>query len=117
MAGKLTIGKKMKKQTSLQKVQAGLAKGATNVYEALKPETSMLHESLYPCYVIALSRLQKLDELQKQADRLDLFNMERAIDKIMPQLGFVPEDNDRLVASFSGGWQMRISLGKILLPL
>ena len=59
--------------------------------------------------------LEKLDELQKQADRLDLFNMERAIDKIMPQLGFVPEDNDRLVASFSGGWQMRISLGKILL--
>lgn len=33
----------------------------------------------------------------------------------MPTLGFVPEDNDRLVASFSGGWQMRISLGKILL--
>ena len=59
--------------------------------------------------------LEKLDELQKKADRLDLFNMERAIDKIMLTLGFVPEDNDRLVASFSGGWQMRISLGKILL--
>ena len=59
--------------------------------------------------------LEKLAELQRQADRLDLFNMERAIDKIMPELGFVPEDNDRLVASFSGGWQMRISLGKILL--
>jgi len=59
--------------------------------------------------------LEKLDELQRAADRLDLFNMERAIDKIMPTLGFVPEDNDRLVASFSGGWQMRISLGKILL--
>ena len=59
--------------------------------------------------------LEKLDELQRKAERLDLFNMERAIDKIMPTLGFVPEDNDRLVASFSGGWQMRISLGKILL--
>jgi ATPase subunit of ABC transporter with duplicated ATPase domains len=59
--------------------------------------------------------LEKLDELQRKAERLDLFNMERAIDKIMPSLGFVPEDNDRLVASFSGGWQMRISLGKILL--
>ena len=41
--------------------------------------------------------------------------MDVAIDKIMPELGFVSEDNDRLVASFSGGWQMRISLGKILL--
>jgi ATPase subunit of ABC transporter with duplicated ATPase domains len=35
---------------------------------------------------------------------------------MMPTLGFDPErDNDRLVASFSGGWQMRIGLGKILL--
>ena len=35
---------------------------------------------------------------------------------MMPTLGFNPErDNDRLVASFSGGWQMRIGLGKILL--
>ena len=76
VAGKLTIGKKMKKQTSLQKVQAGLAKGASNVYEALKPETSMLHESLYPCYVIALSRLQKLDELQKHEDLLATDSLE-----------------------------------------
>jgi ATPase subunit of ABC transporter with duplicated ATPase domains len=38
------------------------------------------------------------------------------VDKMMPTLGFDPErDNDRLVASFSGGWQMRIGLGKILL--
>ena len=59
--------------------------------------------------------VDKLTDLQRQADRMDLFKMERAIDKIMPELGFVPEDNDRLVASFSGGWQMRISLGKILL--
>ena len=59
--------------------------------------------------------VDKLADLQRQADRMDMFKMERAIDKIMPELGFVPEDNDRLVASFSGGWQMRISLGKILL--
>jgi len=59
--------------------------------------------------------IDKQTELQRQADRMDLFKMSRAIDKIMPELGFVPEDNDRLVASFSGGWQMRISLGKILL--
>jgi ATP-binding cassette subfamily F protein 3 len=33
----------------------------------------------------------------------------------MAEMGFEPEDGDRLVSSFSGGWQMRISLGKILL--
>jgi len=59
--------------------------------------------------------VDKLNELQRQADRMDLFNMDRAIDKIMPELGFVPEDNDRVVSSFSGGWKMRITIGKILL--
>lgn len=36
---------------------------------------------------------------------------------MMPELGFGPEDNDRLVASYSGGWQMRMCLGKILLKV
>ena len=35
--------------------------------------------------------------------------------QMMPALGFSTEDNDRLVASYSGGWQMRMCLGKILL--
>ena len=30
-------------------------------------------------------------------------------------MGFQPEEGDNLVASFSGGWKMRIGLGKILL--
>jgi len=30
-------------------------------------------------------------------------------------MGFEPADGDRLVSAFSGGWQMRMSLGKILL--
>lgn len=33
------------------------------------------------------------------------------------KLGFDLEDLDRLVASFSGGWQMRIGLGKALLQV
>jgi hypothetical protein len=38
--------------------------------------------------------------------------------QMMPELGFSPtEDNDRLVASYSGGWQMRMCLGKILLKV
>jgi len=36
---------------------------------------------------------------------------------MMPELGFGPDDNDRLVASYSGGWQMRMCLGKILLKV
>jgi ATP-binding cassette subfamily F protein 3 len=37
------------------------------------------------------------------------------VEKILPELGFDSDDGDRLVSAFSGGWQMRMSLGKILL--
>ncbi|KAI5066147.1 hypothetical protein GOP47_0018771 [Adiantum capillus-veneris] len=59
--------------------------------------------------------LDDLDELQKKAQSLDLYDIDIKINKMMPELGFTQEDGERLVASFSGGWQMRMSLGKILL--
>ena len=48
--------------------------------------------------------LEKLDELQRKAERLDLFNMERAIDEIMPSR-VRSRGQRQLVASFSGRWQ------------
>lgn len=59
--------------------------------------------------------LDELDGLQRQAQAVDLYDLDVKINKMMPELGFSQEDSDRLVASFSGGWQMRMSLGKILL--
>jgi len=45
---------------------------------------------------------------------LDGYGLEAQIEKILPEMGFEPADGDRLVSAFSG-WQMRMSLGKILL--
>ncbi|XP_058179478.1 ABC transporter F family member 5 [Rhododendron vialii] len=59
--------------------------------------------------------LDEFDLLQRRAQSVDLDQVDVKISKLMPELGFAPEDSDRLVASFSGGWQMRMSLGKILL--
>ncbi|KAJ6792941.1 ABC transporter F family member 5-like [Iris pallida] len=59
--------------------------------------------------------LDELDLLQRRARDVDLDAVDVKINKLMPELGFAAEDSDRLVASFSGGWQMRMSLGKILL--
>ncbi|CAL9054695.1 ABC transporter F family member 5 isoform X2 [Musa acuminata AAA Group] len=59
--------------------------------------------------------LDELDLLQRRAQDLDLDEVDVKISKLMPELGFAPEDSDRLVASFSSGWQMRMSLGKIIL--
>jgi ATP-binding cassette subfamily F protein 3 len=59
--------------------------------------------------------IRKLDRFQRQFEALDGYGLEAQIEKILPEMGFEPEDGDRLVSAFSGGWQMRMSLGKILL--
>lgn len=59
--------------------------------------------------------INKLDKFQRQFEALNGYNLETQIEKILPEMGFELEDGDRLVSAFSGGWQMRMSLGKILL--
>ncbi|NHC33234.1 ABC-F family ATP-binding cassette domain-containing protein [Scytonema millei] len=59
--------------------------------------------------------LRQMDRFQRQFEALDGYSLEAQIDKILPELGFELGDGDRLVSAFSGGWQMRMSLGKILL--
>lgn len=59
--------------------------------------------------------IHRLDRLQRQFEALDGYGLEAQIEKILPEIGFKPEDADRLVDAFSGGWQMRMSLGKIIL--
>lgn len=61
--------------------------------------------------------LDELDTLQQKAEASDLYNIDVRINKMMPELAFTADDADRLVASYSGGWQMRIALGKILLQV
>jgi ATP-binding cassette, subfamily F, member 3 len=59
--------------------------------------------------------LNKMDKFQRLYEALNGYALEAEIDKILPEVGFELEDADRLVSAFSGGWQMRMSLGKILL--
>ena len=59
--------------------------------------------------------IDELDRRQRHFEALDGYGLAARIEKILPEMGFEPEDGDRLVSAFSGGWQMRMSLGKILL--
>lgn len=59
--------------------------------------------------------INKLDKLQRQFEALNGYGLDTQIEKILPEMGFELSDGDRLVSAFSGGWQMRMSLGKILL--
>jgi len=59
--------------------------------------------------------IHQLDRLQREFEALNGYGLEAQIEKILPEVGFEPGAGDQLVGSFSGGWQMRISLAKILL--
>jgi ATP-binding cassette subfamily F protein 3 len=59
--------------------------------------------------------IHELDDQQRHFEALDGYGLEARIEKILPEMGFAPTDGDRLVGEFSGGWQMRMGLGKILL--
>ena len=54
-------------------------------------------------------------ELQLQLDKLEVDKMKPRIEKVLIGLGFNHSDMDREVGEFSGGWQMRIALAKLLL--
>lgn len=60
----------------------------------------------------------KIEELEEASHRLDLLgsgNLEEKIEKVLKGLGFRSEDMNRKMLEFSGGWKMRVELGKILL--
>lgn len=59
--------------------------------------------------------IRRLTELQHDFEHIDGYALERKVDKILPEIGFSLEDADRLVSEFSGGWQVRIGFGKIML--
>jgi len=59
--------------------------------------------------------LKKMDRLQRQFEDHNGYELESRIDKLLPELGFKAYDGDRFVSEYSGGWQMRMGLGKILL--
>jgi len=59
--------------------------------------------------------LDRMQELQQKAEDKDVYVLESKVKKTMDLMGFTDDEADGLVASFSGGWKMRIGLGKVLL--
>lgn len=87
-------------------------KEANEVHEAL----TQVHHEMESADPEKLDKLiHQMDRLQRQFEAMDGYGLDARIEKIMPELGFALDDGDRLVSAFSGGWQMRMSLGKILL--
>ncbi len=83
---------------------------------AIQQQMHQVQQSMETAEPEELDRLiNKLDKLQRKFEAMEGYTLDAQIEKILPEMGFSSEDGDRLVSSYSGGWQMRMSLGKILL--
>ena len=59
--------------------------------------------------------VNQLSKYQGKFEALGGYKMQAEVEKIIPKLGFSIDDADKLVGNFSGGWQMKVALGKIIL--
>ena len=59
--------------------------------------------------------IEELGHLQLRFEALHGYELQARIDRLLPTIGFSLEDAEKVVGDFSGGWQMRVALGKILL--
>jgi len=59
--------------------------------------------------------VNQLGEVHMRLEELESYSAEYKIEKILTGLGFAEKDSRRLTDEFSGGWQMRIAMAKLLI--
>jgi ATP-binding cassette, subfamily F, member 3 len=62
-----------------------------------------------------VAMLSRYSDLQEEFRRLEGYSIDLRITTVLRGLGFAPADLERPCETFSGGWQMRIALAKLLL--
>src|SRR6202046_3811536 len=58
---------------------------------------------------------ERYSDIADQLHHHDIYNLDSQVGAVLGGLGFSKEDWGRKTEEFSGGWQMRIALGKLLL--
>jgi len=59
--------------------------------------------------------INELGNLENKKIEIDYYSINSQIEKVLEGLGFTVDDFSQPVSTYSGGWQMRIELAKILL--
>lgn len=105
----------MKGRSALEEVKSSAGK-----ISELAEKISKMESRLQDCEVNPLSDdemttlLEKYGEAQIEFEQRGGYELDSRAKAILTGLGIGPEDYDRPVESFSGGWKMRIALAKIL---
>ena len=84
----------------------------------LKAEMHTLEHRLGDASVPAAEHarlLERYSEAQEEFHRQDGYTLDQRVAAVLRGLGFSDDDDGRPTGTFSGGWQMRIALGKLLL--
>ncbi len=77
---------------------------------------NIVHEKMEHSTGSELDKLiHEMDRIQREFEHKGGYLQDGKIDKMLLDMDFAPEDADRLVSEFSGGWQMRMNLAKVLL--
>ena len=88
----------------LQQAQVELTKLETDIGDAATAGNDDLLQELIDRQGVLLERFEQLGG----------YGIEAEVAKVLAGLGFASADRDKLTEAFSGGWQMRIALAKML---
>ncbi len=101
-------------KTLFDEVYSGISDIAEvkNEIDEISDELSSFEDKNSPEY---LDLIEQLGELQHRFEELEGFKIKSSIEKVLMGLGFTVDDLSRLTEEFSGGWQMRICLAKLLI--
>mgnify|MGYP001402014667 CR=1 FL=1 len=82
----------------LKKIEANLSSGIFN------NDKNMLQKEI-----------DRLSFYQDKFEALNGYKLESEVEKLLSQIGFNQNDANKLIHNLSGGWKMRVALGKIIL--
>ena len=102
-------------RTVREELFQAFSEAAAVVHQQRLVETSMATKRAAEDSVFLDSLIKDLSRLQNRFEALHGYELEARIEKLLPKLHFTSEGADQRVGDYSGGWQMRIALGKILL--
>ena len=74
-----------------------------------------LEDAEAACVSGAESELEALERAQSDFEAAGGYSVEKRVTQVLSGLGFETDEFDRACSSFSGGWQMRIGLARLLL--